>query len=267
MKLRPNKKFFYHILQKYFLSGIQYGHKPKFWNPKMAPYICGEKYGLHIFDLVKTYKLLTLTKNILQKNNYQNKDILIVGTSKTASKIVEEIAEQAKVFYINYRWLGGMLTNWHTFQKRIQLLKQLEIECCTGRFSDLSKKKFNKKQKMLEKLTRLFKGVKNMDSLPSIVIFTSQLKEKLAIAECHKLGIPTICIVDSNCDPDLVTYPIPANDDSPRGIALILKDLLESSQNEVHKVKLRKNFLTKQTLFVKKNISFKKTLTNLEKLS
>ncbi len=263
MKLRPNKKIFYPILQKYFLSGIHYGHKPKFWNPKMAPYISSEKYGLHVFNLVKTYKLLKLTKNILQKNNYQNKDILIVGTSKTASKIVEEIAEQTKIFYINYRWLGGMLTNWHTFQKRIQLLKQLELEYGTGRFNDLSKKKFNKKQKMLEKLTRIFKGIKNMESLPKIVIFTSQLKEKLAIAECHKLGIPTICIVDSNCDPDLVTYPIPANDDSPRGIALILKNLLECSQNEVSKVNLIKNSLIKQTLFVKKNISFKETFTNL----
>lgn len=258
MKIRPNKTFFYPILQKYLLSGIQYGHKPKYWNPKMAPYLCGEKYGLHLFNLIKTYKLLTLAGNILQKNSSKNKHILIVGTSKTASKITEVLAEEAKVFYINYRWLGGMLTNWHTFQKRIELLKQLEIEYHTKRFNELSKKNFNRKQKMLEKLTRLFKGVKHMESLPSIVIFTSQLKEKLAIQECQKLGIPTICIVDSNCDPDLVTYPIPANDDSPRGIALILKYLLQRLQNESHACHFLNDSFKKETLFFKKKSFLRK---------
>ena len=214
------------IAKQYVKASVHYGHPPKEWNPKMAPYILYEKYGYHIFDLVKTSKLLRLAGNVLQKKAEKNGKILIVGTNKLSSSIVAKQAKRANCFYINYRWLGGMLTNWTTIQKRIERLKFLENEEKLGNFEHLSKREYSSQRKEMDKLKRLFNGIKEMTSLPDIVIFTNQLKDTLAIQECIKLGIPTICIVDSNCDPDLIPYPIPANDDSSSSINFILNYLV-----------------------------------------
>jgi small subunit ribosomal protein S2 len=214
------------IAKQYVKASVHYGHKPKEWNPKMAPYILYEKYGYHIFDLVKTSKLLRLAGNVLQKKAEKGGKFLFVGTNKLSSSIVAKQAMRTNSFYINYRWLGGMLTNWSTIQKRIERLKALEVEESQGNFEILTKKEYSAIRKEMDKLKRLFNGIKDMSSLPDVVIFTNQLKDSLAIQECLKLGIPTVSIVDSNCDPDLSPYPIPANDDSSSSINFILNYLV-----------------------------------------
>jgi len=218
-----NKK---EIAKQYIKASVHYGHRPKEWNPKMAPYILYEKYGYHIFDLVKTSKLLKLAGNVLQKKAEKNGKFLFVGTNKLSSSIIAKQAKRTNNFYINYRWLGGMLTNWSTIQKRIERLKYLEEQELNGNFELLSKKDYSAQRKEMDKLKRLFNGIKEMTSLPDAVIFTSQLKDSLAIQECLRLGIPTICIVDTNCNPDLIPYPIPANDDSSSSINFILNYLV-----------------------------------------
>jgi len=213
------------IAKQYIKASVHYGHRPKEWNPKMAPYILQEKYGYHIFDLVKTSKLLKLAGNVLEKKANKGGKFLFVGTNKVSASIVSNQAKRCNSFYINYRWLGGMLTNWSTIQKRIDQLKFLENEESSGNLEKLSKKDYSAKRKEMDKLKRLFQGIKEMVALPDAVIFTSQLKDSLAIQECLKLGIPTICIVDTNCNPDLIPYPIPANDDSSSSVNFILNYL------------------------------------------
>jgi small subunit ribosomal protein S2 len=213
------------IAKQYIKASVHYGHSPKEWNPKIAPYLLYTKYGYHIFDLVKTSKLLRLAGNILQKKAEKGGKFLFVGTSRLASSIVTKQAKRCENYYINYRWLGGMLTNWSTIQNQIDRLKQLEIQENEGYFKNLSKKEYSKQQKEINKLRRLFLGIKNMVKLPDAIIFTNQLKEFNAIQECLRLGIPAISIVDSNCNPDLIPYPIPANDDSSSSINFILNYL------------------------------------------
>jgi len=218
-----NKK---EIAKEYIKASVHYGHRPKEWNPKMAPYILYEKYGYHIFDLVKTSKLLKLAGNVVEKKAEKGCKFLFVGTSKLASSIVAKQARRVDGYYINYRWLGGMLTNWSTVQKRIDRLKELEQAESEGKFELLSKKDYSAQRKEMDKLKRLFNGIKDMTTLPDVVIFTNQLKDSLAIQECLKLGLPTICIVDTNCNPDLIPYPIPANDDSSASINFVLNYLI-----------------------------------------
>ena len=214
------------IAKQYIKASVHYGHPPKEWNPKMAPYILYAKHGYHIFDLVKTSKLLGLAGNILQKKAEKGGKFLFVGTNRLSSSIVAKQAKRCDAFYINYRWLGGMLTNWNTIQNRIERLKFLEQQEVSGIFETLSKKDYSSQRKEIDKLRRLFNGIKDMSNLPDVVIFTNQLKDSLAIQECLRLGIPTICIVDTNCNPDLVPYPIPANDDSSSSINFILNYLV-----------------------------------------
>jgi small subunit ribosomal protein S2 len=214
------------IAKQYIKASVHYGHVPKEWNPKMAPYILYEKYGYHIFDLVKTSKFLAIAGNVLEKKAEKNGKFLFVGTNRLSSSIIAKQAKRCNSFYINYRWLGGMLTNWSTVQKQIERLKVLEKQEMDGVFENLSKKNYSEQRKEIDKLRRLFNGIKEMSSLPDVVIFTNQLKDSLAIQECLRLGIPTICIVDTNCNPDLIPYPIPANDDSSSSINFILNYLV-----------------------------------------
>ena len=214
------------IAKQYVKASVHYGHAPREWNPKMAPYILYAKYGYHIFDLVKTSKLLRVAGNVLQKKAEKGGKFLFVGTNKVSSSIISKQAKRCDSYYINYRWLGGMLTNWQTIQNRIDQLKAFEEKELNGQLDSLSKKEYSNERKKIDKLRRLFVGIKEMTELPDAVIFTSQLKDKLAIQECIRLGIPTISIVDSNCDPDLIPYPIPANDDSSSSINFILKSFV-----------------------------------------
>jgi small subunit ribosomal protein S2 len=233
------------IAKQYVKASVHYGHPPKEWNPKMAPYILYAKYGYHIFDLVKTSKLLKLAGNVLQKKAEKGGKFLFVGTNRLSSSIVAKQAKRCNAYYINYRWLGGMLTNWNTVQNQIQRLKVLEQQEVEGYFETLSKKDYSAQRKEMDKLRRLFNGIKDMSSLPDVVVFTNQLKDSLAIQECLRLGIPTICIVDTNCNPDLIPYPIPANDDSSSSINFILNYLVNritTGYNIIDKKQVQINF-------------------------
>ena len=214
------------ITKKYVKALMHYGHTPKEWTTKMAPYILGIKIGYHIFDLVKTSKLLQSAGKTLEKKASKKAKFLFVGTNKVSSPIIVKQAKRCNSFYMNYRWLGGMLTNWSTVKKQIEELKYLEAQEIEGKFESYSKKEHSSKRKEIAKLRRLFNGIKEMKSLPDMVIFTDQIKNSLAIQECKKLGIPTICIVDTNCNPSLIPYPIPANDDSSASINFILNYLV-----------------------------------------
>lgn len=213
------------LARQYLKASVQYGHSPKEWNPKMAPYLIGEAKGHHIFDLIKTSKLLKLAGNVATSFAKEGKTILFVGSNKMSSSAVAKYAIRSESFYINYRWLGGLLTNWETIQKRMDRMKALEAILVFGNEEKLTKKEKSDQRKEFEKLKRLFQGIKNMKTLPDLVIFTNQNKDRNAIYECLRLGIPSICIVDSNSNPDLIPYPIPANDDSVASIHLILNYL------------------------------------------
>lgn len=204
------------LAKQYVKASVHYGHPPKEWNPKMAPYILSEKYGYHLFDLVKTSKLLRLAGNVLQKKAEKGGTFLFVGTNKLSSSLIAREATRSNSFYVNKRWLGGMLTNWTTVRKQIERLTFLEEQESTGESQKLSKRELGLQRKEIEKLKKVFQGVQGMTRLPDVVIFTNQKKDIQAIRECLRLGIPAICVVDNNCDPDLIPYPIPANDDSDR---------------------------------------------------
>lgn len=215
------------LAKQYVKASLHYGHPPKEWNPKMAPYILSEKYGYHLFDLVKTSKLLRLAGNVLQKKAEKKGTFLFVGTNKLSSSLIAREATRANSFYVDKRWLGGMLTNWSTVRKQLDRLAFLEEQESSGKSNNLSKRELGLQRKEMEKLKKVFQGVQGMIDLPDVVIFTNQKKDIQAIRECLRLGIPSICIVDSNCDPDLIPYPIPANDDSSSSISFILTYLAD----------------------------------------
>jgi small subunit ribosomal protein S2 len=212
-------------LKEFTEASLHYGHPPKEWNPKMAPYLLSVKHGYHLFDLVKTMRMLKSAGEAVEFIAKKGGKFLFVGTNKLSSSLIAKEAIRRKSFYLNSRWLGGTLTNWVTIQKQIERLKILEEDQKQGKFILLSKKEQSKKRKELDKLKKLFDGIKQMKTLPDLVIFTSPLKDGLAISECLRLGIPAIAIVDSNCNPDFIPYPIPANDDSSASISYILNYL------------------------------------------
>ena len=219
------------IANQYVKASVHYGHPPKEWNPKMAPYILYAKYGYHIFDLVKTSKLLRLAGNVLEKKAQKGGKFLFVGTNRLSSSIVAKQALRCDSYYINYRWLGGMLTNWQTVKTRIERLKKLEQQEEDGLLEILPKKEASSIRKELEKLKKNLNGIKNMPRIPDILIVVDQRRELTAIKEAISLNLPIVSILDTNCDPDLIDIPIPGNDDSIGSIKLILKTLSKSILN------------------------------------
>nr|YP_010443778.1 ribosomal protein S2 [Vacuolaria virescens]UTE94665.1 ribosomal protein S2 [Vacuolaria virescens] len=208
-------------------AGVQYGHKAYRWNPKMFPYIYAERDGIHILDLVQTIHFLKKACDFASEAALERKTFLFVGTKRQASAIVAQEAKRSNSFYINHRWLGGMLTNWNTFMTRIQRLKTLEDQEASGHFDRLTKKESALLKKELEKLRKYLNGVKNMTKRPDIIIVIDQKREMTAIKEALKLKIPIISILDTNCDPDLVDIPIPGNDDALRSIKFIIRKLTD----------------------------------------
>lgn len=209
-------------------AGVHFGHKANRWNPKMFPYIYAERDGIHILDLVQTSKLLEqacIFANIASQNK---KTFLFVGTKQQASSIIAQEAKNCNSFYVNHRWLGGMLTNWETVKTRIDRLKVLEQKENDGLLDILPKKEAASIRKELEKLQKHLGGLKDMPGIPDILIVVDQRRELTAIREARSLNIPIISILDTNCDPDLVDLPIPGNDDSIGSIKLILKTLRKS---------------------------------------
>ena len=212
-------------------AGVHFGHKAYRWNPKMFPYIYSEVNNIHILDLVQSATLLKEANNYLESEAIQGKTFLFVGTKRQASTLIAQEAKRCDSFYVNHRWLGGMLTNWTTLKERIQRLKNLEQQEADDTFSLLTKKEAALRRKELQKLRKHLEGIKSMPDLPDVAIIIDQKREMTAIRECKKLGIPIVSILDKNCDPDLVDIPIPGNDDAVRSIKLILKSLTDSIIN------------------------------------
>ena len=215
-------------IQQLLEAGVHFGHKTNQWNPKMLPYIYTEKNKTHILDLVQSVKFLKEANFYCTEAAKKNKTFIFIGTKIQASKIIEKEAKKCNSFYINERWLGGMLTNWVTLKKRINYLKVLEAEENNKNFDLLPKKETALKLKTLEKLRRNLEGVKTMTKLPDIAIIIDSIYENTALKECRRLKIPVISIIDTNCDPDTINIPIPGNDDSIKSIKIILESLSDS---------------------------------------
>jgi small subunit ribosomal protein S2 len=209
-------------------AGVHFGHKAHRWNPKMFPYIYSEVNNIHILDLIQSATLLKKAMKYLEVAASNNKKVLFVGTKRQATTLIAQEAKRSNSYYVNHRWLGGMLTNWSTMKERIEKLKDLEKQESEGTFELLTKKEGALRRKELVKLRKYLDGIKSMTSLPDVVIIIDQRREITAIAECRKLGIPVVSILDTNCDPDLVDIPIPGNDDAVRSIKLILTLLTDS---------------------------------------
>jgi small subunit ribosomal protein S2 len=209
-------------------AGVHFGHKAYRLNPKMFPYIYSEVNNIHILDLVQSATLLKEANNYLQSAASDGKTFLFVGTKRQASTLIAQEAKRCDSYYVNHRWLGGMLTNWTTLKERIEQLKNLEQQEADNTFNLLTKKEASLRRKELQKLRKHLEGIKTMSNLPDIAIVIDQKREMTAIRECRKLKIPVVSILDTNCDPDLVDIPIPGNDDAVRSIKLILKSLTTS---------------------------------------
>ena len=202
-------------------AGVHFGHQTRRWNPKMAKYIFTERNGIYIIDLQKTVKKVEEAYNFMKEIAETGKPVLFVGTKKQAQEAIKEEAERCGMFYVNERWLGGMLTNFGTIQKRIQRLKDLEAMEQDGTFDVLPKKEVILLKKEMEKLERNLGGIKKMNELPGVIFLVDPKKERIAILEAKKLGIPVVGLVDTNCNPEEVDYAIPGNDDAIRAVKLI----------------------------------------------
>ena len=202
-------------------AGVHFGHQTRRWNPKMAPYIFTERNGIYIIDLQKTVKKLDEAYAFIKSVAENGDNVLFVGTKKQAGDSVKEEALRAGAYYVNARWLGGMMTNFKTIQRRIARLEQLHTMQEDGTFNLLPKKEVVKLNLEIEKLEKFLGGIKNMKKLPSALFVVDPRKEKIAVSEAKKLGIPVVAIVDTNCDPDEIDYVIPGNDDAIRAVKLI----------------------------------------------
>mmetsp|Transcript_981 Transcript_981/g.1531 ORF Transcript_981/g.1531 Transcript_981/m.1531 type:complete len:230 (-) Transcript_981:966-1655(-) len=209
-------------------AGVHFGHKAHRWNPKMFPYIYSEVNNIHILDLIQSATLLKEAMRYLELASMEGKKVLFVGTKRQATTLIAQEAERSNSYYVNHRWLGGMLTNWATMKERIEKLKDLEKQEAEGTFDLLTKKEAALRRKELTKLRKHLNGIKTMAELPDVAIIIDQKRELTAVAECRKLGIPIVSILDTNCDPDLIDIPIPGNDDAVRSIKLILNFLTDS---------------------------------------
>jgi small subunit ribosomal protein S2 len=202
-------------------AGVHFGHQTRRWNPKMAKYIFTERNGIHILDLQKTVKKLDEAYSFVYDTALQGGSILFVGTKKQAADAVKEEAERCEMHYVNARWLGGMMTNFKTIRRRINRLSQLRTMQQDGTFELLPKKEVIKLHLEIDKLEKFLGGIKNMDRVPAALFIVDPKKERIAVLEAKKLGIPIIAIVDTNCDPDEIDYVIPANDDAIRAVKLL----------------------------------------------
>lgn len=202
-------------------AGVHFGHQTRRWNPKMAEYIFTERNGIYIIDLQKSVKKLEEAYNFVRELSAEGKSVLFVGTKKQAQDSVKEEAERAGAYYVNARWLGGMLTNFATIRRRIARLKQLRAMQEDGTFDLLPKKEVIKLNLEIEKLEKFMGGIKDMTKMPGALFIVDPRKERIAVSEAKKLNIPIVAIVDTNCDPDEIDYVIPGNDDAIRAVKLI----------------------------------------------
>ena len=209
-------------------SGVHFGHQTRRWNPKMAPYIFTDRNGIYIIDLQKTVKMVETAYNFIRDLALSGETLLFVGTKKQAQESVKEEAEKCGMFFVNQRWLGGMLTNFQTIRKRIDRLHELDKMEADGTFKLLPKKEVAELMHERERLQKFLGGIKEMKRLPAALFIIDPRKERIAVAEARKLGIPIVAIVDTNCDPDEIDYIIPGNDDAIRAVRLLTSKMAEA---------------------------------------
>ncbi|XBC39935.1 MAG: 30S ribosomal protein S2 [Buchnera aphidicola (Chaetogeoica yunlongensis)] len=221
-------------------AGVHFGHQTRYWNPKMKPFIFGSKNKVHIINLEKTMIMFNIALSEIKKISFHKGKILFVGTKKAAVKTIKESAILCKQFYVNYRWLGGMLTNWKTVRQSIRRLKDLELESRDGTFLKLTKKEALLRTRELLKLENSFGGIKNMGGLPDALFVIDAEHEHIAIKEANNLGISVFSVVDTNSNPDGVDYVIPGNDDAIRAINLYLRIVSEVISKNVKADNIKK---------------------------
>lgn len=209
-------------------AGVHFGHQTKRWNPKMKPYIFGERNGIYILDLAKTARAFRDAEQFVTQLASEGKTILFVGTKRQAQDAVSEEAQRCGMFYVNQRWLGGLLTNFSTIQRSLARLRELEAMATDGRYDTLSKKEIASIEKEKKKLQKNLDGIRHMNRLPDAIFVIDTRKEKIAVDEARKLKIPVIGVVDTNCDPDEVDFVIPGNDDALRAIRLFTSRIAEA---------------------------------------
>ena len=209
-------------------AGVHFGHQTQHWNPKMKPYIYGARNGIYILDLRKTTTLLDAAYDAVRDYAAKGRNVLFVGTKKQAAEVVAEEAKRSGAYFINRRWLGGMLTNFETIRGRVNKLRELEDFIASGHAEKLPKKEQAQLNRQLAKLSKTLGGIKEMRGLPDIIFVVDQAKEDIAIAEANKLNIPVICLADTNANPDGINYIIPGNDDAIRSIKLITSKLADA---------------------------------------
>lgn len=209
-------------------AGTHFGHQTRRWNPKMDPFIFTARNGIHIIDLQKTVKRLDAATKATTDTARSGKSILFVGTKKQAVEVILQESERCGMFHVTERWLGGMLTNWQTIRQNIRHLDHLDRIAADGTYDKLKKKEVLLLEKERARMAKILNGIRKMAALPGLIYIVDIKKEKLAMAEARKLGVPSVAIVDTNCDPDLVTYPIPGNDDAIRSIELITRLIAEA---------------------------------------
>ncbi len=216
------------LVKQLIEAGIHFGHRASRWNPKMKPYIYAKRNLIHIIDVKETLKGLLLAKKFLARTVAEGQDILMVGTKRQARNAVEENTKRVSMHYVSDRWLGGTLTNFREMRKRVGRLEQLEQMEADGMLDAYSKKQGATLRRQMRKIQRNLGGIRNMKRLPGAMVVIDQKREIIAIREANKLNIPVVCLLDTECDPDLVDIPIPGNDDAMRAITLVLKELCDA---------------------------------------
>lgn len=209
-------------------AGVHFGHQTRRWNPKMKKYIYGERNGIYIIDLQKTSQMLDKAYDLVREYASRGKNVVFVGTKKQASEVVEQEAKRAGAYFINRRWLGGMLTNFETIRTRVNKLRELEDLINNGHLERLPKKEVSVLMKEYDKLNKTLGGIKEMRGLPDVLFIVDQKKELIAVQEANKIGIPIVAIVDTNCDPEGIDYVIPGNDDAIRAIKLLVGKMADA---------------------------------------
>jgi len=230
------------LIKKLLEAGVHFGHQTKRWSPKMKKFIFGQRSGIYIIDLEKTVQCLNEARDFMRDITAKGGKVLFIGTKKQAQMIVEEEAVKSEMFYVKNRWSGGLLTNFQTVRKSIDRLKEIEQMQENGIWENLKKKEIASLMKEKDKLLFNFGGIREMKGMPQAVFVVDPKKEEIAVREAYKLGIPIVAIIDTNCDPDLITYPIPGNDDALKSIRIIANLVAESVREG------QKEFATSETL-------------------
>lgn len=216
------------LIRKLLEAGVHFGHQTKRWNPKMKKYVFGKKNSIYIIDLEKTQEALKSAQDFLADLTAQGSVVLFVGTKKQAQDVIQEEAKRCGMFFIKHRWLGGLLTNFATVKKSIKRYKDLDKMRTDGTFDKLAKKEVSRLTKEMDKLRKNFEGIMDMERLPQALFVIDSKSEEIAVKEASKLAIPICALIDTNCDPDMITYPIPGNDDAVKSIRLVTTMIADS---------------------------------------